>query len=1449
MSTRRHLLATLVAVMLLVIVTGIARGADYTTLPSDAISQATPWPGSITIPLTDPVTKANYWTTANVFYTSNRSGAVYWTAQPTPYLNISLYLNYGLWISRMYAITGQAADAELAAKCVEYAKRDMVEYPSNPACQPGADAPRILWWIHTNLTGSAYYTATHQQWVRDMAVDAFPSYASGGGWGKEYGSFNRSFGCALNAQCLLALVPAAPDASQWQTYIDTVWNYWWTYKDNDESTDHYNGLWFRYLLQWIEVRNCQATFWSDAGVKRMMDRYLYQVLPMGSFPHYGDTCGWNVSWGHWIHVFEACATAYNDPRYKWAAHRIYNYGINRIENLTSWAYTGEEAGWSMLNAWSVANDGIAEGPREKDVALTKRHRIVQRTTEQQQQTNQWFDLYSDLQPDKMVFTSGPDRDSLSMVLDAVGEAGHSHKKSPMSIALCDKQSLLLMALGYMERLPEEHDRPLVMDYDGYLYDSTEYHIKSNNDLVSQANVYELGGVGYGKIQVTQYLGYPANLDRDVVFIKGVGAIVKDMVTFTALSGVSDIWLRWGTVYRIANFGPDYGSNWINTYIGEWIPLRGLGVGAPVYTRWKNSKRDLLIYFLENANGSMEIVDHKQWDSTLPLPWRLQYSIRETTQANVPVSSTTLLLPHDSGAAQSLANGVTVHLDQTLKTVFSFTAPDGSLQSVIINRSGAAVSAGGLATDGQVAYVKRVGGTVTAVALYGGTYITVDGQDKTSMVSAAKEQTVPEPLTDVQVATDPNPPVEAENPITITATPVGGTMVQYQFQVGYDGGNWSTVQAYSSSSTCIWTPTAGHDYTIRVWAKEGDSTNQYDVQKDVPYQVTEPAVIDLGMVISTPLYLYQGGQWSNVLRNTLEPLGYSVGMGTSYAGGNTIGFDTNNTTATRYDLNAQGEFPTTPTVQNGSYSNKPSWWTFGTGGSTVVTPSYSGHAVFCWTTSHYALPLLDGDAAILPKSAIITIVPNVAERTMKKIAVIPTNGWNGSAVNVTVDWIKIGNFTAGAIFPVTVAHPGGTANSVVARGFNVPVIPGKNIEMKITLNSAVNVGVALAIEDQVDTPPTVSITSPSEGALYTTAPATVPITANAADADGSVSKVDFYQGTTLIGTDTNSGDGWSFNWTDVPAGSYTLTAVATDNLNLPTTSAPVHIRVNAPPTVSITSPANNAVIIGNSQTITADAADSDGTVSKVEFYQGANLLGTDTTSGDGWSWNWTSIVAGSYSLTAKAFDNDNVPTTSSVVNVTVWNTQDIGTVGQTGSAGYSSPTFTVTGAGAGITGKADAFRFVYQQISGDATLTARVVTFPGTSISNNRAGVMMRESLNANAREASSLFRHYNTTRQVYFTRRTSTGGNTQTTSATAAAPPYWVRVVRTGNTLQAYRAPDVGGAPGAWVQVGSNVTVTMANPIYLGLAVTSGTTSSTKTATFDNVTIMPSGGGSLKKRK
>lgn len=92
------------------------------------------------------------------------------------------------------------------------------------------------------------------------------------------------------------------------------------------------------------------------------------------------------------------------------------------------------------------------------------------------------------------------------------------------------------------------------------------------------------------------------------------------------------------------------------------------------------------------------------------------------------------------------------------------------------------------------------------------------------------------------------------------------------------------------------------------------------------------------------------------------------------------------------------------------------------------------------------------------------------------------------------------------------------------------------------------------------PPTVSITSPANNDNFT-APATISIAANAADSDGSVTKVEFYNGTTKLGQDTTSP--YTFSWTSVPAGTYALTAKAVDNTPATTTSATVNVSVSNP----------------------------------------------------------------------------------------------------------------------------------------------------------------------------------------------------------------------------------------------------------------------------------------------
>ncbi|HMG72788.1 MAG TPA: Ig-like domain-containing protein [Pyrinomonadaceae bacterium] len=194
----------------------------------------------------------------------------------------------------------------------------------------------------------------------------------------------------------------------------------------------------------------------------------------------------------------------------------------------------------------------------------------------------------------------------------------------------------------------------------------------------------------------------------------------------------------------------------------------------------------------------------------------------------------------------------------------------------------------------------------------------------------------------------------------------------------------------------------------------------------------------------------------------------------------------------------------------------------------------------------------------------------------------------------------------------------------------------------------NSTVSTPISITVNNPPNINITASSPQDIPT-APAQISINADAIDADGTISKVDFYQGATLLATDLTSP--YSYTWSNVAAGNYSITAKATDNLGGVTTSNVVGISVNAKPNVSLTSPGNGALFIAPGLvSINATASDSDGSISKVEFYQGSTLISSVTASP--YSFNWSYVPAGTYTLTAKATDNIGASMTSNSVTITV-----------------------------------------------------------------------------------------------------------------------------------------------------------------------------------------------------
>lgn len=134
--------------------------------------------------------------------------------------------------------------------------------------------------------------------------------------------------------------------------------------------------------------------------------------------------------------------------------------------------------------------------------------------------------------------------------------------------------------------------------------------------------------------------------------------------------------------------------------------------------------------------------------------------------------------------------------------------------------------------------------------------------------------------------------------------------------------------------------------------------------------------------------------------------------------------------------------------------------------------------------------------------------------------------------------------------------------------------------------------------------------------------------------------------------------WSFTWKEIPEGTYHITAAATDNSNARTVSDPVTVvvekstaAINQIPTVSISSPGNNQTFyLPSSISITASAADPDGTIARVDYYMAGEKIGESTSPPFTITFEFDS--AGTYEITAMAFDNLYASAISEPVRITI-----------------------------------------------------------------------------------------------------------------------------------------------------------------------------------------------------
>src|SRR3989344_4148351 len=254
--------------------------------------------------------------------------------------------------------------------------------------------------------------------------------------------------------------------------------------------------------------------------------------------------------------------------------------------------------------------------------------------------------------------------------------------------------------------------------------------------------------------------------------------------------------------------------------------------------------------------------------------------------------------------------------------------------------------------------------------------------------------------------------------------------------------------------------------------------------------------------------------------------------------------------------------------NGTWGSE---FSLNAGSSVSVTPPASHYALRIWQGTQSTTPTPQKN----PPAASIS-QPSSNNGAVSKGSTVQFGGTatdaDSSSLTVGCHIDRLGDGWEKALIKQTTQAPGQSSGSLSMAGSkkneNNQLVSleaiGAIYELVLVISDGVNPPVearrSFVLVEPQNIPPTISLTSPSHNSSH---PAGSPLilSASASDSDGTVTKVEFFRGTTLLGTDTSFPH--QYTWPNPPAGTYTLVAKATDNNNTQTISQSVGITITSP----------------------------------------------------------------------------------------------------------------------------------------------------------------------------------------------------------------------------------------------------------------------------------------------
>lgn len=544
------------------------------------------------------------------------------------------------------------------------------------------------------------------------------------------GPQHRSQCQGVNHALAATLYPDEPGASNWMAYADAVWGDWWDYRDiGINDINYFFGCFQRVLCTAILLER-EEVFTDKEVQKFIWERLLHETPPDGAVIPYGAHGGYNSLAGTKIFALEAAATYTRDGRYKWVAQRIMNFGQQR-------GFSNNHQHYQALSIEDIAlaslicDDSIKPVQPEPDSKILMRKEVIRLID---QETKERFPdaggvdcamfMTQAVMPSKVVFRSGWEPGALYMLMESY--VRHD-PLNPTAIYALERYSSSFAEMAYEKFVSRENavriddisgDASYLghKDFQGEKALPTGY--TGMNAKISEFS--EHGVATYAMVNVTNYMGYEAEQNREILFVKNRFVLIRDETVFH-----DSFRAQVGPVWNTQNVDEIKDKNWLNT----WFDAHYFQ-NARLYD---NPPWDLLIYYAPRDDCTLLVPPAQEMTGGGGRVISTRYAWEGQVEPGMRLRFLQVLLPHaPMKDAAELAEGITVLRDEPSLAAVSIqqnsrtelvTLNAGS-QNLELNLPGKAELS--IGTDAKSIYVDIEGLNVKQVLVISGTYLKING---------------------------------------------------------------------------------------------------------------------------------------------------------------------------------------------------------------------------------------------------------------------------------------------------------------------------------------------------------------------------------------------------------------------------------------------------------------------------------------------------------------------------------------------------------------------------------------------------------------------------------------------------------------------------------------------------------------------------------------------------